>query len=116
MTTGRPVRDLPADADRLRVLELWLQLSLKRVRDRIADLERRDVERRRGAAAAPLVPDWVVGTGIGADRPRLYVHVGGCRMAGTRVHAVTRDVAARAAADGVEACSHCGADAALGVT
>lgn len=116
MTKDRQVQDLPPDADRLRVLELWLQLSLQRVRDRIADLERRDAERRQGAAAAPAVPDWVVETGIGADQPRLYVHVGGCRMAGTRVQAVTRDVAARAAADGIEACSHCGADATLGIT
>lgn len=40
----------------------------------------------------------------------------GCDTAGNRVQAVTRDIAARAAADGVEACSHCGADAALGTT
>ncbi|MGW3401406.1 DUF6233 domain-containing protein [Streptomyces zhihengii] len=110
------MRDLPPDADRLRVLELWLQLSLQRVRDRIADLERRDVERRRGLTAAPAVPDWVAETGIGADRPRLHVYGGGCHIADNRVDAVTRDVAARAAAYGVEACSYCGADAALDIT
>ncbi|TXS52799.1 hypothetical protein EAO77_19505 [Streptomyces sp. t39] len=110
------MRDLPPDTDRLRVLELWLQLSLQRVRDRIADLERQEAEHRRGLAAVPPVPDWVVETGIGADRPRPYLHVGGRHMAGKRVHAVTREVAARAATDGVEACSHCGAAAALGIT
>ncbi|MFE7379108.1 DUF6233 domain-containing protein [Streptomyces zhihengii] len=51
-----------------------------------------------------------------ADRPRLYVHVGECHMADNRVHAVMCDVAARASADGVEACSYCGADAALDIT
>ncbi|MGW3404627.1 DUF6233 domain-containing protein [Streptomyces zhihengii] len=36
-------------------------------------------------------------------------------MAGKRVHAVPREVAAQAVADGVEVCSHCRADMALGI-
>ncbi|MEW2556978.1 DUF6233 domain-containing protein [Streptomyces zhihengii] len=85
------------------------------MRERIAAVERREREQRAGEARRPPTPDWTVETGIGADRPRLYVHVGGCHMAGKRVHAVTRAVAARAVADGVEACSHCRADTALGI-
>ncbi|TXS52796.1 hypothetical protein EAO77_19450 [Streptomyces sp. t39] len=107
--------DLPPDVDRLRVLEMWLQLSLQRVTDRIAALERREAERRRGVAAAPPVPDWMIETGIGADRPRLYVHIGGCHMAGRRVRGITRAEPAGAVAEGVEACTHCRADSALGI-
>ncbi|WP_147991322.1 DUF6233 domain-containing protein [Streptomyces sp. t39] len=69
-------------------------LSLDQVRERIGDLERRKREQRAGPVRRPPVPDWTVETGIGADRPPLYVHVGGCRMASKRVRAVTRVIAA----------------------
>ncbi|QNP67994.1 DUF6233 domain-containing protein [Streptomyces genisteinicus] len=107
--------DLPPDLVRLRTLEMWLVLSLDRVRERIAELERREREQRVGEARRPPTPAFTVETGIGADRPPLYVHVGGCHMAGQRVHAVSRGAAAQAVADGVEACSHCRADTELGV-
>ncbi|MBM9623992.1 DUF6233 domain-containing protein [Streptomyces zhihengii] len=85
------------------------------VRERIADLERQDRERRAGEERRrPPVPAWVIETGIGADRPRPYVHVGGCHMAGCRVYPAAREEAAAAAADGVEACTHCQADTLLG--
>lgn len=107
--------DLPPDLPRLRTLETWLVMSLDRVRERIAAEEQRERERRHGLAVRPPVPDWQIEVGIGASRAPLYVHVGGCRMAGKRVRAVSREAAARAVADGVEACSHCRADTELGI-
>ncbi|MBM9617234.1 DUF6233 domain-containing protein [Streptomyces zhihengii] len=106
--------DLPPDLPRLRTLETWLLLALQRVRDRIADLERQEKERARGEAARPPVPDWTIELGIGDDRGPLYVHTGTCHMAGHRRRPVTREAAARAIADGVEACTHCRADTGLG--
>lgn len=106
--------DLPPDLPRLRTLETWISLALDEVRARITAVEQRQREQQVGEERRPPVPDWVIETGIGADRPRLYVHAGGCHMAGKRVHAVPREEAAAAVADGVEACSHCGADEALG--
>jgi hypothetical protein len=107
--------DLPPDLPRLRTLETFLVMLLGRVRERIAAVERRERERQRRTEARPPVPDWVIEAGIGASHAPLYVHVGGCHMAGKRVKAVSREVAARAVADGVEACSHCRADTELGI-
>ncbi|MFJ3930917.1 MULTISPECIES: DUF6233 domain-containing protein [unclassified Streptomyces] len=107
--------DLPPDLPRLRTLETWLALALERVRARIADAERREAERRAGEARRPPVPDWVVERGIGEGRRPLYVHTGDCHLAGGRRYPVSREVAARAVAEGVEACPHCRADAQLGI-
>ncbi|MFI6530529.1 DUF6233 domain-containing protein [Streptomyces uncialis] len=106
--------DLPPDLPRLRTLETWLELTLREVRQRIADEERREAERARGAAARSPVPDWVVEGGIGAGPP-VYVHIGGCHMAGPRSRGVARDQAVRALVDGVDACPQCRPDSALGV-
>ncbi|MGW5197384.1 DUF6233 domain-containing protein [Streptomyces spiralis] len=108
------MNDLPPDLARLRTLETWLALQLDRVRQQIADLERRETERQRGEQARPPVPDWMIEGGLNRDSPAVYVHVGGCHMAGKRVRGVPRDVALRALAEGVDACSHCRPDAELG--
>ncbi|MGW2116030.1 DUF6233 domain-containing protein [Streptomyces zhihengii] len=106
--------DLPPDLPRLRTLETWIVLELRQVQAQIAAVEQREREQQVGLERRPPTPAWVIETGIGADKPRLYVHAGGCHMAGRRVHPATREEAASAVADGVEACSHCGADNQLG--
>ena len=55
--------DLPPDLSRLRVLETWLVLSLARVQQRIADVERREAERRVGEQRRPPRPDWIIDMG-----------------------------------------------------
>ncbi|WP_030168868.1 DUF6233 domain-containing protein [Streptomyces sp. NRRL S-813] len=108
------MNDLPPDLPRLRTLETWLALSLDRVRQQIAAAERREQERQRGIDARPPVPDWMIERGLNPDSPPVAVHVGGCYMAGKRWKGVQRDVALRALAEGVDACSHCRPDAELG--
>ncbi|GGT57913.1 hypothetical protein GCM10010271_71920 [Streptomyces kurssanovii] len=105
--------DLPPDLPRLRTH--WLTLSLDRVRERISFLERRQREQAHDAAVRPPVPDWILETGIGQRREPLYVHVGGCHMAGKRQRPINRAQALRALSDGAEACAHCRADTALHV-
>lgn len=107
--------DLPPDLPRLRTLETWLRLQLDLVVRAIAVAERREQERQQGMEHRPPVPDWTIETGIGAGHQPLYVHVGGCHMAGKRQRAVARDQAVRAIIDGVEPCGHCRPDTELGV-
>jgi hypothetical protein len=109
------VTDLPPDLPRLRILETWLVLTLDRVRRQIAEEERRAAERQRGIAARPQAPDWLVEQSLNRDVPPVYVHVGGCHMAGSRSRGVDRGQAIRALADGVDACPHCRPDTGLGV-
>ncbi|GED89303.1 hypothetical protein TNCT6_63880 [Streptomyces sp. 6-11-2] len=108
------VNDLPPDLPRLRTLEMWLALSLDRVRGEIAAAERREAERQRGEQVRPPTPDWILERGLNRDSPPVAVHVGGCHMAGKRWNGVPRDLALRALAEGVEACGHCRPDAELG--
>ncbi|MGW0916508.1 DUF6233 domain-containing protein [Streptomyces sp. NPDC002784] len=107
--------DLPPDLPRLRILETWLVLTLDRVRRRIAAEERRAAERQRGIAARPPAPDWLVEQSLNRDVPPVYVHVGGCHMAGSRSRGIDRGQAIRALTDGVDACPHCRPDTELGV-
>lgn len=109
------VSDLPPDLPRLRTLETWLRLQLDLVRGAITAAERREQERLRGEEHRPPVPDWTLETGIGNGHAPVYVHVGGCHMAGKRQRPVARDQALRALVDGVEACGHCRPDTELGV-
>jgi hypothetical protein len=104
--------NLPPDLPRLRTLETWLELSLATVRQAIVGAERRERERQHSREARPPAADWLLESGIG-DGPAVYVHVGGCHMAGKRCHGVPRDVALRALAE-VDACPHCRPDAELG--
>jgi hypothetical protein len=98
----------------LRFLERVQERDLARTRRWIADEERRAAERRRGVAARPPAPDWLLEQGLGGRAP-VYVHVGGCHMAGPRSKGVTRDQAIRALADRVGPCPHCRPDTALGL-
>ncbi|WP_432190542.1 DUF6233 domain-containing protein [Streptomyces sp. Tue6028] len=47
-------------------------------------------------------------------RAAVYVHTGGCPMAGKRSKAAPRDQALHALADGVPVCPHCRPDSGLG--
>lgn len=108
------MNDLPPDLSRLRTLETWLALSLDRVREQIAEAERREQERQQGEQARPPAPDWMLEPGIGRDAVPVYVHEGGCWNAAKRSRGVPRDVALRALTEGVPACPHCRPDSALG--
>ncbi|WP_225825631.1 DUF6233 domain-containing protein [Streptomyces naphthomycinicus] len=109
------MNDLPPDLTRLRTLETWLALSLDRVRQQIADAERREAERQQGAQARPPAPDWLLEQGLTGHSPPVYVHVGGCHMASQRSRGISRDAAVRALTEGVNACSHCRPDTELGI-
>jgi len=80
----------------------------------IAAEERRETEQKRGEQARPPAPDWLIEMGLGGRDP-VYVHVGGCHMAGKRSRGVERDQALRAVTEGVDACPHCRPDTELGV-
>ncbi|MFF8656794.1 DUF6233 domain-containing protein [Streptomyces huasconensis] len=101
--------------DLLRFLERVQLGDLERTRRWIADEERRQAEQAEGERRRPPVPDWMLEVGIGAGRPPVAVHVGGCHMSGKRVRGISRDEARRALADGVPACTHCRADTELGM-
>jgi hypothetical protein len=107
------VSDLPPDLPRLRTLETWLVLTLDRVRQQIADAERRELERQRGIEARPPAPDWLIERGL-SGQDAVYVHAGDCWNAGKRAKGITREQALRALADGIKACPHCNPDTALG--
>ncbi|UQS30298.1 hypothetical protein J5J01_00400 [Streptomyces fradiae] len=106
--------NLPPDLPRLRTLATWLELTLAHVRQAIVEAERREreQERQRNREARSPAADWLLESGIG-DGPAVYVHVGGCSMAGKRSRGIPRDVALRALAE-VDACPHCRPDAELG--
>jgi hypothetical protein len=108
------VSDLPPDLPRLRTLETWLALTLDRVRQQITAEEQRLAE--EAARRPPLPPpDWLIEHGIGVGRAPVRVHVGSCWDTRSRCLPTDRDAARRALADGVEACTHCRPDTALGV-
>ncbi|MFF1395065.1 DUF6233 domain-containing protein [Streptomyces sp. NPDC058287] len=106
--------ELPPDLPRLRTLETWLVLSLDRVRRKIAEAERQEAEKQRGERDRPPAPDWLIEMGLGGRAP-VYVHLGGCHMAGKRSRGVTDDQARRALWEQVPACPHCNPDRVLGV-
>ncbi|MFF1604213.1 DUF6233 domain-containing protein [Streptomyces mirabilis] len=107
------MHDLPPDLPRLRTLETWLAHTLDRVRQQITAAEQLEAERRHGEQARPPEPDWLIEQGLDR-RAAVYVHVGGCHMAGKRSKGAQRDQALRALADGVDACPHCRPDTKLG--
>ncbi|WP_327721783.1 DUF6233 domain-containing protein [Streptomyces sp. NBC_00490] len=98
----------------LRFLERVQERDLARTRRWIVDEERREAERRRSIEARPPVPDWPIEQSIGHHAPPVYVHVGGCHMAGKRSKGVPPEQAVRALADGVDPCPHCRPDTDLG--
>ncbi|MGP3684131.1 DUF6233 domain-containing protein [Streptomyces sp. IBSNAI002] len=106
--------DLPPDLPRLRTLETWLQLSLDRIRQQITAEEQRLAA--EAARRDPLpTPGWLIEHGIGVGRAPVRVHAGGCWDTRSRCKPADRDTARRALAEGVEACTHCRPDTALGV-
>jgi hypothetical protein len=108
------VTDLPPDLPRLRTLETWLALTLAQVRQAIAAAEQREAERQRGIQTRPPQPDWLIEQSLDRRVPPVYVHVGGCHMAGKRSKGVDRATALRALGDGIDACPHCRPDSDLG--
>jgi hypothetical protein len=99
----------------LRFLERVQLRDLERTRCWIADEERRETERRRGVAARPAPPDWLLELGLNGHSPPVYVHAGHCWNAGKRSRGLTRDGALRALADGVKPCTQCRPEAELGI-
>jgi hypothetical protein len=104
----------PSRLAALRFLERVQVRDLERTRRWIADEERREAEQQRGRAARPPVPDWLIEQGLNPTAPPVYVHRGGCHMAGKRSKGVAQDQALRALADGIAACSHCRPEIGLG--
>ncbi|GAA2288704.1 hypothetical protein GCM10010145_68760 [Streptomyces ruber] len=111
MTDSRP----PSRLELLGFAERVAEQQLAQVRRWKAAEERRAAERERGVAARPAVPEWTVERSLGGRASAVYVHAGGCHMAGKRAKGVPREAAVRALAEGVEACPHCRPDTALGV-
>ncbi|MEU1133563.1 DUF6233 domain-containing protein [Streptomyces sp. NPDC005900] len=101
--------------DALRLLERVQLGDLERTRRWIAAEERRRAERAEGERRRPAAPDWMLEVGIGVGKPPVAVHVGGCRMSGKRVRALSRDEARQALAESVRACTHCRPDTELGM-
>ncbi|MFB7711619.1 DUF6233 domain-containing protein [Streptomyces sp. NPDC056105] len=102
---------------RLDMLRFARRIAVQQVEqiDRwIAAEERREAERQHGDQARPPAPDWLIEMGLGGRDP-VYVHVGGCHMAGKRSRGVERDQALRAVTEGIDACPHCRPDTELGV-
>ncbi|MGA4844848.1 DUF6233 domain-containing protein [Streptomyces sp. G5(2025)] len=101
--------------DVLRFRERIQERDPARTRRWIADEERREAERIRGQQARPPAPDWLIELGIGQGKPQVCVHVGGCRMAGTRSRSAGPAQAHQALHEGVAACIHCRSDTEFGV-
>jgi hypothetical protein len=108
------MHDLPPDLPRLRTLETWLALTLDRVREQIAEAERREREQQRGRQARPPAPDWLLEMGLNRNSPPNLVHEGHCHMAGKRSRGIGRTDALRWLAEGIPACTHCRPDSELG--
>ncbi|WP_097868530.1 DUF6233 domain-containing protein [Streptomyces sp. rh34] len=111
--------DLPPDLERLRTLETWLVLSLDRVREQIAAVERPAQPRRvpqppaaaarsAGPRRAPT-PDWGISS-VGIGAPVVQVHRGDCFAGGKALRPVSAERARAELADGVQACGVCRPD------
>jgi hypothetical protein len=100
--------------DLLRFLERVQVGDLARTRDWIAAEEQR-LAAEETRLPAPPPPDWLIEHGIGAGRAPVRVHVGDCWDTRSRCKPASADLARRALAEGVEACTHCRPDTALGV-
>ncbi|MET7538248.1 DUF6233 domain-containing protein [Streptomyces sp. NPDC005507] len=102
---------------RLDMLHFARRIAVQQVEqiDRwIAAEERRETGQAREAAPRPPAPDWLIEMGLGGRDP-VYVHIGGCHMAGKRSRGVDRDQALRAVTEGIDACPHCRPDTELRV-
>ncbi|RVU14808.1 hypothetical protein EOT10_40160 [Streptomyces antnestii] len=110
------MNDIPplSRLDLLRFLERVQAGDLRRTHRWIEEEERREAERARGAAAHAPDPDWLIEMALSGRAP-VYVHTGGCHMAGKRSRGVERGQALRALAESVPACPHCRPDTELGL-
>ncbi|MFB7403329.1 DUF6233 domain-containing protein [Streptomyces rubiginosohelvolus] len=111
--------DLPPDLPRLRTLETWADLFLRRVRARIAAVEQQQKQPHQTLAspAAPTVrpaagpkrartPDWgLAEAGIGV--PTTEIHRGDCWATGKTLQPITAERARAELADGARACDAC---------
>lgn len=104
----------PSRLDLLRFLERVQVSDLARTRDWIAAEEKR-LAAEETRPPPPPPPDWLIEHGIGAGRAPVRVHVGDCWDTRTRCKPADRDTVRRALTEGVEACTHCRPDTALGV-
>lgn len=100
------VIDLPPGLPRLRTLRTWHAMWIQRLDEAIADAGRREAEQIRGEQARPPAPDWFIKQSLDG-RADVYVHVGGCYMAGKRSRGVSQDQARRALYEQVDARPHC---------
>ncbi|MFD9004446.1 DUF6233 domain-containing protein [Streptomyces sp. NPDC059582] len=108
--------DLPPDLERLETLRTWHALWVARIDEKIRQVRVQAEQQERAAAAREeRRPDWLIEYGLNRDAMPLGVHTGDCHMAGKRSKGVDADTARRAIAGGVEACSHCRPDTALGL-
>jgi hypothetical protein len=105
---------LPSRLAQLRFLERMQQRDLARTQRWIAEEERREAERQRGAQARPPTPDWLLELGLNRNGPPVQVHGGQCWNSGKRTRAISRGEALRALVDGVKACGACRPDSELG--
>ncbi|WP_439082079.1 DUF6233 domain-containing protein [Streptomyces sp. WL006] len=112
------MRDLPPDVERLRVLETWLDLSLRRVREQIAAIEHQRPPAPRAAPPPPAgntgppAPAWgIADAGIGIPAPEL--HRGDCWAGGPTLRPISAEQARIELAEGVQACEVCRPDAVL---
>ncbi|MFD4233350.1 DUF6233 domain-containing protein [Streptomyces sp. NPDC058542] len=107
--------DLPPDLERLRTLETWLVLSLKRVREQIAAVERsaqpQHAPQQPPAAARPAgprrtpTPEWGI-----SGAPVAEIHRGDCFAGGRALRPVSAERARAELADGVQVCGVCRPD------
>ncbi|PAX83115.1 hypothetical protein CLM85_00820 [Streptomyces albidoflavus] len=93
-----------------RVAEQHLAM-VRRWRQREEQLQQ---ERAASAARRPPLPDFVVELGIGHGAPPVGVHLGDCHAIGSRRRSLERARLLAALAEGVEACTHCRPDKAVG--
>ncbi|MFI6771153.1 DUF6233 domain-containing protein [Streptomyces sp. NPDC050355] len=108
------MNELPPDLPRLKAIETYLQLQLRRVQQKVAEAEQWEASRR--AAAQPRTPpEWTLQMDIGADPRPVAVHHGECTTGGKRLQRVTRRDAIEALSVGILPCALCRPDRELQV-
>ncbi|MFJ3507783.1 DUF6233 domain-containing protein [Streptomyces luteogriseus] len=80
----------------------------------VSRLSHHAIPPQSGRRPAWWQPDWLIEQGLNRDAPPVYVHIGGCHMAGKRSKGAPRGAAMRALTEGVAACPHCRPDSELG--
>lgn len=100
------VSELPPDLSRLRAIETYLQLQLRSVQQRVAEVEQ--WEKTREAAARPRnLPEWTLQMDIGPVPRPVAVHHGECTVGGKRLKRISRRDAIEALGAGILPCALC---------